>query len=143
MTAVTLRQANAICEAVLEKARELKLRPITVAVVDPGGHLVGFQREDNSAILRYEIAMGKAYACVGMGRSTRGLQEMAQQRPYFANSLGPSADGKFTPVLGGVLLRDRTGAVAGAVGVTGDTADNDEICAIAGVEAAGLVPDLS
>ena len=112
-----------------------------MAVLDDGGHMVAFQREDNSAIMRYEIAFGKAWRALGMGRSTRSLRAMAQDRPHFAESLTTASAGRFVPVLGGVLIRDADGAVMGAIGVTGDSEDNDETAAIAGIAAAGLVVD--
>lgn len=137
--AITLEQATAIIDAALAKGREANMNTLTVAVVDDGGNLKAMKREDGrGAAMRPQIAMGKAFAAAGMGRSTRALQDMAQQRPWFSASLVSVAEGGYVPVPGGVLILDGDGNVLGAVGVTGDSADNDEIAAIAGIEAAGL-----
>jgi len=136
---ITLESAATIVDAALAKGRAAGMNPLTVAVVDDGGNLKAFKREDGrGAAMRPQIALGKAFASVGMGRSSRALETLAQQRPYFANSLMSIAHGGFVPVPGGVLILDADGAVLGAVGVTGDTSDNDEIAAVAGIEAAGL-----
>lgn len=136
---ITLRVANRIIDAAIAKGREMSMNPLTVAVVDDGGNLKAMKREDGrGAAMRPQIALGKAFAAVGMGRSTRALQDMAQQRPWFSASLVSVAQGGYVPVPGGVLIIDRRGNVIGAVGVTGDTADNDEVAAVAGVEAAGM-----
>lgn len=136
---ISLEIASKIVDAALAKGREMKMNPLTACVVDDGGNLKALKREDGrGAAMRPQIAMGKAFASVGMGRSTRALQDMAQQRPWFSASLVSVANGGYVPVPGGVLILDSSGAVLGAVGVTGDTADNDEIAAVAGIEAAGL-----
>ncbi len=136
---ITLEVANKIVDAALAKGREAKMNPLTVCVVDDGGNLKALKREDGrGAAMRPQIAIGKAFASVGMGRSTRALQDMAQQRPWFSASLVSVASGGYVPVPGGVLILDSNGEVLGAVGVTGDTADNDEVAAVAGIEAAGL-----
>lgn len=136
---ISLEQATKIADAALAKGRAAGMKPLTVAVVDDGGNLKVLKREDGpGAAMRPQIAIGKAFASVGMGRSTRALQDMAQQRPWFSASLVSVANGGYVPVPGGVLISDAGGAIIGAVGVTGDTADNDEIAAVAGVEAAGL-----
>ncbi len=136
---ITLEQASKIIDCALAKAREAKMNPITIAIVDDGGNLKAMKREDGrGAAMRPQIALGKAFAAVGMGRSTRALQDMAQQRPWFSASLVSVAQGGYVPVPGGVLILDADGNVIGAAGATGDTADNDEIAAVAGIEAAGL-----
>lgn len=136
---ISLDIASKIIDAALAKGREMKMNPLTAAVVDDGGNLKAMKREDGrGAAMRPQIALGKAFAAVGMGRSTRALQDMAQQRPWFSASLVSVAQGGYVPVPGGVLILDANGDVLGAIGVTGDTADNDEIAAIAGIEAAGL-----
>jgi len=136
---ITLEQATKIADAALAKGRAANMKPLTVAIVDDGGNLKVLKREDGpGAPMRPQIAIGKAFASVGMGRSTRALQDMAQQRPWFSASLVSVANGGYVPVPGGVLICDASGAILGAIGVTGDTADNDEIAAVAGVEAAGL-----
>lgn len=136
---ISLEIASKIIDAALAKGRDMKMNPLTAAIVDDGGNLKAMKREDGrGAAMRPQIALGKAFAAVGMGRSTRALQDMAQQRPWFSASLVSVAQGGYVPVPGGVLILDTAGNVVGAIGVTGDTADNDEIAAIAGVEAAGL-----
>ncbi len=141
MTNITLEQASIILETTLAKGRELDFMPLTVAVLDSGGHLVAFKREDGSAILRPQVAMGKAWGALAMGMSTRLLRDRLSDRPTFMNALSEASGGRLIPVPGGVLIRDQQGQVIGAVGVSGDTSDKDELVAIFGVEAAGLTPD--
>jgi uncharacterized protein GlcG (DUF336 family) len=136
--AITLAQANIIVAAALQKGRDLKLKPISVAVLDPGGHLVAFQREDGASNLRPQIAAGKASGALALGVSSRKIGEMAAERPTFIATVSQIATGGLVPAAGGVLVADKAGVLIGAVGVTGDTSDNDELCALAGVEAAGL-----
>jgi uncharacterized protein GlcG (DUF336 family) len=140
MAKVTLDQANRIIEVGFDKARELDLNPLTIVVLDDGGHLVSAQRQDHSGIMRFDVAFGKAWGSLGMGRSSRDMEKSVTQRPHFGDALTAVSGGRFVPVAGGVLAVDGDGAVAGAVGISGDTSDNDEICAIAGIEAAGLAP---
>lgn len=136
---LSLETATKIADAALAKGREASMKPLTVAIVDDGGNLKVLKREDGpGAPMRPQIAIGKAFASVGMGRSTRALQDMAQQRPWFSASLVSVANGGYVPVPGGVLITDASGTIVGAIGVTGDSADNDEVAAIAGIEAAGL-----
>ena len=131
----------AVVEAALAEGRTRDLRPLTVAVLDPGGHLVAFRREDGSGILRPQIAVGKAWGALGMGAGSRSFVAGAAERPTFYAALNGLAGGSFVPVPGGVLIRDERGAVVGAVGVSGDTSDEDEACAVAGIRAAGLVAE--
>ena len=138
MTKLTLEQASGIIDAALARGAELGLSPLTVAVLDDGGHLIAFKRQDKSSIMRYEIANGKAWGALGMGRSSRGLAQLAEQRPMFVSALAAASAGRMVPVPGGVLVRDADGAVIGAVGISGDTSDNDEDCAFAGIKAVGL-----
>jgi uncharacterized protein GlcG (DUF336 family) len=138
---VTLAQASTIVDAALKTAREMKLAPMTVAVLDAGGHLVAFKREDRSGILRYEIAYGKAWGALGMGFGSRTLFERAANTPLFFNALYAASGGRMVANPGGVLIRDAGGDIIGAVGISGDTSDNDETCAIAGIKAAGLADD--
>ncbi len=126
-----------MADTALAKAHELKLNPLCVAVLDAGGHLVVMKREDGAGILRPQIAVGKAWGCLGMGVGTRTMETRYTPRPTFLTSLIALADGNVVPVAGGVLLK-RDGQVVGAIGVTGDTSDNDEICALAGAAAVGL-----
>jgi len=136
-----LDQARRIIAAALEKGAALGLKPLSVAVLDAGGNLKAFERQDGASVLRFQVAHGKAFGAIGMGIGSRALFERAQQQPYFVQALNGLAGGAVVPVPGGVLVKTAAGAIVGAVGVTGDTSDNDEICAIAGIEAAGLVAD--
>jgi uncharacterized protein GlcG (DUF336 family) len=138
---ITLAQASTIMDVALKKGRELNLKPLVVAVLDAGGHLVTYKREDKSAILRYEIASAKAYGALGMGFGSRGLFERAQKNALFVNAVEVVAGGRVMPVPGGVLILDQSGTTIGAVGISGDTSDNDEACAVAGIEAVGLKYD--
>lgn len=141
MAQLTLEKANEIVAVALAKGRETECRPLTVVVLDAGGHVVALQRQDSSSILRPEIATGKAYGALGMGMPSRGLAKMAEERPAFIASLLTASAGRVVPVAGGVLIRDGDGAVLGAVGISGDTSEKDEACAIAGLEAAGFTTD--
>jgi uncharacterized protein GlcG (DUF336 family) len=134
---LTLEQASVIVDKALAKARESKFRPMCVAVLDGGGHLKALKREDGASILRPTIAVGKAWGAVGMGESTRRLSERLKDRPAFLGALSAMSEGKVVPVAGGVLIL-RQNEIIGAVGVSGGTADEDEVCAIAGIQAAGL-----
>ena len=134
---LTLEKASIIVDKTLEKARELKIRPLCVAVLDEGGHLKALKREDEASILRPQIAMGKAWGAVGMGESTRKLGQRLKDRPAFLNALSDLSDGKVVPVVGGVLIFE-SNSIIGAVGVSGGTSDEDEACAIEGIRSAGL-----
>jgi uncharacterized protein GlcG (DUF336 family) len=136
-----LAQASTIVDIALATARDLELVPMTVAVLDAGGHLVAFKREDRSGILRYDIAYGKAWGALGMGFGSRTLYERAANTPQFFNALYAASGGRVVTNPGGVLIRDAEGEIIGAVGISGDTSDKDEACAIAGIEAAGLFAD--
>ena len=134
---LTLGKASIIVDKTLEKGRELKIRPLCVAVLDEGGHLKALKREDEASILRPQIAIGKAWGAVGMGESSRELGQRLKDRPTFLNSLSDLSDGKVVPVAGGVLILEDN-SIIGAVGVSGGTSDEDEACAIEGIRAAGL-----
>jgi uncharacterized protein GlcG (DUF336 family) len=136
---VSLAQASTIVDVALKKGRETNCAALTVAVLDAGGHLVAFKREDRSGILRYDIANGKAWGALGMGFGSRELAERAGKNPLFFGVLATVSQGRLVPVPGGVLIKDASGAVLGAVGISGDTSDKDEACAVAGIEAAGLM----
>lgn len=138
---VTLAQASAIVDSALKKARELKQMTQTVVVLDAGGHVVCAKREDGSGILRFEVALGKAYGALGMGWGSRTSGDRFAQNPNFVTSLVGASGGRFVPNPAGILIRDASGAIIGAVGISGDTGDNDEIIGIAGIEAAGLKAD--
>jgi len=135
---VTLAQASTIVDVALKKGRETNCAPLTVAVLDAGGHLVAFKREDRSGILRFDIAYGKAWGALGMGFGSREFVDRAAKNPVFTSALTTIAQGRLVPVPGGVLIKDAAGSVLGAVGISGDTSDKDEVCAVAGIEAAGL-----
>lgn len=137
MARITLDEANSIIAASIAKGRELALKPLCIAVLDPGGSLIALQREDAASTLRPDIAIGKASGALGLGISSRKIGEMAAERPTFVASLASLAKGGIIPAAGGIIVT-RNGAIAGAVGITGDTSDNDEACALAGIDAAGL-----
>ncbi|TAA56789.1 heme-binding protein [Shinella sp. JR1-6] len=139
MAELTLAVANSIIAAALEAGAQAGLKPLTVAVLDAGGHLKAFQKQDGASMLRYEIAFGKAYGSLAVGMGSRWLDKNAKERPHFIEGLTAVSGGKIVAVPGGVLIRDAVGALLGAVGITGDTSDNDEICAVAGIKSAGLV----
>jgi uncharacterized protein GlcG (DUF336 family) len=141
MNGISLEQARVIIASALAKGVDLDLKPLSVAVLDAGGHMTAFERQDGASAMRFKIAHGKAYGAVAMGLGSRALYERAQKQPYFTDAMNALAGGALVPVPGGVLIRDCDGALLGAVGVTGDNSDNDEMCAIAGIEAAGLVAD--
>jgi uncharacterized protein GlcG (DUF336 family) len=134
-----LTVAAAICDATIKAGNEAGLLPLTVVVLDAGGHIVCSKREDGSGILRFEIARGKAHGALGMGIGSRVIRDRLKERPAFQSAIAAASDGKFIPVPGGVLICRADGAVIGAVGVSGDASDKDEYAAIAGVRAAGLI----
>jgi uncharacterized protein GlcG (DUF336 family) len=138
---VTLAQAATIVDVALKKARENNLAPLTVAVLDSGGHLVAFKREDKSGILRFDIAFGKAWGALGMGFGSRTLASRAAKTPQFFTMLAAASGGRMVTNPGGVLIKDSSGTIVGACGISGDTSDKDEMCAVAGIEAAGLKAD--
>ena len=138
---LTLEQASIIIDKALEKGRELGLKPLTVAVLDAGGHLTALKREDGSSLLRPEIAGGKAWGALGMGFGGREFARRAAGNLVFIQALSAASGGRIIPVPGGVPIRDKSGDIVGAVGISGDTSENDELCAVYGVSGAGLVPD--
>ena len=137
---LTLKQAQTILDTAIKKGREKSMRPLSVAVLDARGCLVAYAMEDGG-LLREVIAKGKAYGALGMGRSSRALEQFAKDRPHFMAAVIEASGGRLVPVPGGVLVKEGN-AIVGAVGVSGDTSDNDEIAAVAGIEAAGLVAGL-
>jgi uncharacterized protein GlcG (DUF336 family) len=139
MTTLRLEAASLILEGALKRAAELALKPMTVAVLDGGGHLIAFKRQDHSGILRPDIAVGKAWGTLGMGAGGRSLALRAAAAPAFYAALVGASQGRVIPVAGGVLVLDSDREILGAVGVSGDMPDNDESCAIYGIEQAGLV----
>jgi uncharacterized protein GlcG (DUF336 family) len=141
MPSLTLSQASTIVDVALQKGRASNCAPLVVAVLDAGGHLVAFKREDKTGIMRFDIAFGKAWGALGMGFGSREIAVRAATNPVFFSALAVASGGRFVPVPGGVLIRDAAGEVIGAVGVSGDTSDRDEECALAGIEASGLKGD--
>jgi uncharacterized protein GlcG (DUF336 family) len=138
MAALTLAQASSIIEVALATARERKFAPLAVLVLDTGGHLMAFQREDGAGFARYDIAFGKAWGALGMGFGTRELAERAASFPAFVAAIASATQGRMVPSPGGVLIVGAGGEVVGAVGISGDNGDNDEKCAVAGIASAGL-----
>lgn len=138
--ALDLAAARAILDGCLARAATMGLRPLTVAVVDAGGHLLALARQDGASPMRPEIAQGKAKGAVAMGLGSRALFQRAESQPYFIQAMNALAGGALVPVPGGVLVR-RDGAILGAVGITGDSSDNDEACAVAAIEEAGFDAD--
>ena len=138
---LTLTQARSILDKTLAAARDKKFRPMGVAVVDSRAALKTYAEEDGSPILRSKIASGKATGAVLFGAGCRRLHAIGVERPHMAAALVEMSGGALVPVVGGVLIRDQSGALIGAVGVSGDTSDNDELCAIAGIEGAGFKAD--
>ncbi len=140
---LTLDKARIILDAALAKAAELTLKPLAVSVLDDRGALIAFAAQDGTSLMRGDVARGKAYGALALGMGSRAIYKRAQdpgQAP-FVNAVNTLASGAIVPVPGGVLIRDAGGAVLGAVGISGDTSDNDEACALAGIAAAGLTGD--
>lgn len=141
MSRLTLEQARSIIGAALAKGRADHLKPLTVVVLDAGGHVIAAEREDGASNLRFDIAFGKANAAVALGMGSRALMARAEAQAYFVQAVNGIAGGRIVPVPGGVLVRAEDGTVLGAVGITGDTSDADESCAVAGIAAIGLHGD--
>jgi uncharacterized protein GlcG (DUF336 family) len=138
---IDLTHATTIVDAALAHGRSLKLQPLTVAVLDAGGCLVSFKREDGSSLLRPEIAQAKAWGALGMGVGSRALAQRAAVAPAFVSAVNALAGGRLIPVPGGVLIRNADNLIIGAVGITGAQSDEDEACAVSGIKAAGFTPD--
>lgn len=143
MPGLTLKQANAIIEGALVKAREMKIKPLAVVVVDVSGNIVAAQREDNASMFRIDVALGKAWGAVAMGCSSRALSKRAKDNPHFLITLAATAHGKFLPQTGAALIKDAQGNILGAAGASGGTGDEDEACCVHGIEQAGLKADAS
>jgi uncharacterized protein GlcG (DUF336 family) len=142
---ITLKQATTVVDAALRKGREMGCAPLAVAVLDDGGHLKAFAREDGAGIVRPQIAIGKAWGALGMGLGSRTLaRRVAEQGPQqqaFFSALNAMSGGRVVPAAGGVLIKEASGTVIGAVGISGDVSDKDEACALAGIAAAQLTGD--
>lgn len=143
MTELTLAKAQTVVTAALAKAREMSLAPMAVAVLDARGVLKAYGAEDGTALRRADIAIGKAHGALAMGVGSRTLGLRAVERPHFIAAVTHAVGGSLIPVAGGVLIRGADKSIIGAVGVTGDTSDNDETAALAGLAAAGLTADPS
>ena len=137
---ISLETARSITAGTRAAGQEHGLKPLTVVVLDAGGHVISVEREDGASNNRFDIAFGKAYGALALGLGSRSLMARAEQQPYFITSAAAAIGGKLVPVPGGVLVKDADGPVVGCVGVSGDTSDNDELAAIAGIESASLVP---
>lgn len=141
MTSLTFAIAAQIASATLEAARELGLKPMAAAVLDSSGHPLATLRDEHASFLRPQIATGKARGCLGMGFGGRELARRAQAMPAFFDAINSLTAGEVIPVAGGVLIRSASGELLGAIGVSGDTSDNDERCALLGIAAVGLQAD--
>lgn len=141
MTFLTLDAASGIVDVALSTAASRNAKPLCVVVLDAGAHLLALKRQETASLFRPQIAIAKATGALGMGLGSRALAGRAAQSPAFFTALASVAEGQIVPVPGGVLIRDQAGRVLGAVGISGDTSDMDEECAVAGIEAAGLVAD--
>lgn len=141
MESLALDVASLITDQSLKKGREMGFAPLTVAVLDAGGHLKVLKREDGSSLLRPEIAIGKAWGVLGMGYGGRELARRAENMPVFYGVLSELSGGRMVPLAGGVIIRSTSGEVLGAVGISGDKSENDEICAVHGIQSAGLIAD--
>jgi uncharacterized protein GlcG (DUF336 family) len=141
MSTITLAQAERIIDAAIARGVELNCRPLSVIVVEPGCKVKAFKKEDGASMIRFEMAFGKCYAALSLGRSSKLVRERAAEKPIFMRYLIAASDEQLFPEGGGMLIRDDTGDVIGAVGVTGDTEDRDEELAVHGIHAAGLKTD--
>jgi uncharacterized protein GlcG (DUF336 family) len=141
MTPIDLATARTIITTALAHGHDHRLAPLSVVVLDAGGHVKAFEREDGASNLRFTVAHGKAHGALGLGIGSRAIMARAESQPSFVNAVTAAFGGALIPVPGGVLVRDAGGDLLGAVGVTGDTSDNDEAAAMAGITAAGLVAD--
>ena len=138
MHRLTLTQSNALIDAAFAKGAELALKPLTVTIHDPGGHLIACQRQDGASTMRVKLAGGKACGALALGVSSRTIGKMAEERPHFVAAVDAMPEGGMVPAAGGVIVCDADGTIVGAIGVTGDTSDNDEACALAAIESQGL-----
>jgi uncharacterized protein GlcG (DUF336 family) len=141
MSKLTLQQANDIIEHAFMRGRERKVKPLGIVVLDDSGNIISAQREDGASMFRLDVAKGKAWASVAMGASSRALAKRAKDNPNFFVALAATAEGKFLPQPGGVLIKANGGAIIGAAGASGGTGEEDEACCVYGIEQAGLVAD--
>jgi uncharacterized protein GlcG (DUF336 family) len=143
MSGLTLQQANTIIEKAFAKAREMKIKPLAVVVLDDSGNIKSAQREDGASMFRFDVARGKAWAAVAMGASSRALSKRAKDNPNFFVTLAATAGGKFLPQTGAALIKNAAGEIIGAAGASGGTGEEDEACCVYGIEQAGLKADAS
>ncbi|GAC1530790.1 MAG: heme-binding protein [Acidimicrobiales bacterium] len=136
-----LISARLVISGALERGHDLGLKPLSVVVLDAGGHVTAFEREDGASNMRFQVAYGKAHGALALGLGSRSLMARAEQQPYFIASVTAAIGGALVPVPGGVLMRDPSGVLVGAVGVSGDSSDNDEAAAVAGIERAGFTAE--
>jgi uncharacterized protein GlcG (DUF336 family) len=141
MTTITLEQADRLIDVILKRGAELNLRPLSVIVVEPGCKVKAFKKEDGASMIRFEMAYGKAYAALAMGRSSKLVKVRAEEKPIFMRYLISASGEQMFPEGGGLQIRNEQGEVIGAVGVTGDTEDRDEELAAYGIRAVGLKTD--
>lgn len=141
MSRLTLQQANIIIAKAFEKAHEMKVKPLAVVVLDESGNIVSAQRQDGASMFRFDVGLGKAWAAVAMGCSSRALAKRAKDNPNFMITLAATAQGKFLPQPGAVLIRNAQGEIVGAAGASGGTGEEDEACCAYGAEQAGLKPE--
>lgn len=141
MTVLDLATAKHVADAAFAYAQDHAVAPLCVAIYDAGGNILSINRDERASLYRPEIASAKAKSCLGMGFGGREVAKRAAAMPAFYAAVGVATSGGLVPVAGGVLIRDNAGALLGAIGISGDTADNDELCAVKGIEAAGLVAD--
>lgn len=142
MTDLTLDTARTILDASLAKAAEMKLKPMAMVILDARGCLKAAVVQDGTSLLRSEVAHGKAYGALALGMGSRAIFKRANEQPYFVDAINTMARGALVPVPGGVLIKDKAGKLVGAIGLSGDTSDNDETCAVAAIESAGLSADV-
>jgi uncharacterized protein GlcG (DUF336 family) len=142
MMALSLDTARRIVDAAMAKSAELKLKPMAFAVLDARGCVKAFAAQDGTSLLRGDVAHGKAYGALALGLGSRAIFKRAQEQAYFVDAVNTLAQGRIVPVPGGVLIRGRDGQIVGAVGVSGDTSDNDEACAVAAIVACDLKADV-
>jgi len=140
---LTLASAHSIIADALAAGAQHRFKPLTVVVLDAGGHLLAAARQDGASNNRFEIAQGKAYGALALGMGSRAIMERAEQQAYFIAAATAALGGRLIPVPGGVLVRDQDGTVIGAVGISGDSSDNDETAASTAIEAAGLTAQVS
>ncbi|MDP3267798.1 MAG: heme-binding protein [Legionella sp.] len=139
MNRLTLEKANAIIQAGFNESKKLSLQPMSIAILDPGGHLIAFQRQDKAGILRFDIAFAKAYGALGMGINSRDLALKANEIPDLIQGAIAASKGRLIPAPGGMLILNNDNEIIGAAGASGDTSDNDEHIVISGILSVGLI----